>query len=203
MAAVPIGHALDQRRSLTGAGARIGRIGGAIDHVGVVAVDHDALEPVGGGAVRRRMLDRGHLADRRVFHVEIVLAHEHDRQLPHGGEVERLVERADVGGAVAEKAHRDVVLAAILRAQSGSAGDRQVRADDRVGAHHAVLDRGEVHRAALAAHQAVVALHQLAQHLLDRDAARERVGVPTIRAEAEIPRPHRDRKFRRRSCSIH
>ena len=33
----------------------------------------------------------------------------------------------------------DVVVAAVLGAPGGAAGDRQVRADDRIGAHHAVL----------------------------------------------------------------
>jgi hypothetical protein len=56
-------------------------------------------------------LHRRHLADRRVFHVEIVLADEDHRQLPDRGEIQRLVERADIGRAVAEEAHRDVVLA--------------------------------------------------------------------------------------------
>ena len=47
-----------------------------------------------------------------------------------------------------------------------------------------------MHRAALAAHQPVVALHQLAQHLLDRHAARQRVGVAAIGAEREIALHH-------------
>ncbi len=136
------------------------------------------------------MLDRRHVADRRVFHVEIVLADEDDGQLPDRGEIQRLVEGADIGGAVAEEAGRDVVLALVLRAPGGAAGDRQMRADDGVGAHHAVLDRGEMHRAALAAHQAVVALHQLAQNFLDRHAAGERVGMAAIGAEAQIAVAH-------------
>ena len=136
------------------------------------------------------MLDRGHLADRRVFHVEIVLADEDHRQLPDRGEIQRLVEGADIGGAVAEEADRDVLGALVLRAPGGAAGDRQMRADDGVGAHHAVLDRGQMHRAALAAHQAVVALHQLAQHLLDRHAARQRMGMAAIGAEAQIALLH-------------
>ena len=98
------------------------------------------------------MLHRRHVADRRVLHVEIVLADEDDRQLPDRREIERLVERADIGGAVAEETDRDVLFAEILRAPRRAAGNRQVRADDRVGAHHAVLDRGQMHRAALAAH---------------------------------------------------
>ena len=170
---------------------------GAIDHVGVVAVDHDLLEPIGRGAVAGRMLHRRHVADRRVLHVEIVLADEDHRQLPDRGEVQRLVERADVGGAVAEEAHRHVVLLLVLRAPGGAAGDRQVRADDGVGAHHAVLLGGQMHRAALAAHQAVVALHQLAQHLLDRHAAGQRVGVAAIGAERQVALLHRHREARR------
>ncbi len=69
-----------------------------------------------------------------------------------------------------------------------------MRPDDGVGAHHAVLDRGQMHGAALAAHEAVVALHQLAEHLLDRHAAGERMGMPPIGAEGEVARLHGDRK---------
>ncbi len=65
-----------------------------------------------------------------------------------------------------------------------------MRADDGVGAHDAVIDRGQVHRTALAAHQAVVALHQLAEHLFDRHAARQRMGVAAIGAERKIARLH-------------
>ncbi len=65
-----------------------------------------------------------------------------------------------------------------------------MRADDGVGAHDPVLGRGEVHRAALAAHQAVVALHQLAQHLVDRHAAGERMGVAAIGAERQVAGLH-------------
>ena len=143
------------------------------------------------------MLDRRDAADRRILHVEVVLAAEDHRQLPHRGEIQRLVEGADVGGAVAEEADRNVLVAAVLRAPRRAAGDRQMRADDGVRAHDAVLGRGQVHRAALAAHQAVVALHEFAQHLLDRDAAGERMGVAPIGAEREIAGLHRAGEARR------
>ena len=137
------------------------------------------------------MRHRGDVGDRRVFHVEIVLADEDHRQLPHRREIQRLVKRADIGGAVAEEADRDVLVAFVLRAPGGAAGDREMRADDGIGAHHAVLFRGEMHGTALAAHQSVVALHQLAQHLLDRHAARQRMGMAAISAEREIALLHR------------
>ncbi len=194
VAAVPIGHAFDQRRPAARARLVVGGNGSAVDHVGVVAVDHDARQPVARGAVGGRMRHGRDVADRRIFHIEIVLAHEDHRQLPHRGEIERLVEGADVGGAVAEEAHRHVLLTLVLRAPRGAAGDRQMRADDGVGAHDAVIDRGQVHRAALAAHQAIVALHQFAQNLLDRHAASERVGVAAIGAERQVARLHRGGK---------
>ena len=108
------------------------------------------------------MLDRRHFADRRILHVEIVLAHEDDRQLPDRSEVERFVEGPDIGGAVAEEAYRDVILALVLGAKRRPAGNRQMCSDDGIGTHHPMLRRGEVHGPALAAHEPVVALHQFA-----------------------------------------
>ena len=185
-----VGEALDQRRAVARARLGEGLLRGAVDNVGVVAVDDDLRQAVGRSAVARGARHRRDVADRRVFHVVVVLAHEDDRQLPDRREVQRLVERADVGGAVAEEADGHVLVALVLRAQRRAAGDRQVRADDRVGTHHAVLGGGEVHRAALAAHQAVVALHQLAEHFLDRHAARQRVRVAAIGAEGVVALDH-------------
>src|SRR4051794_37041253 len=95
---------------MTGPCPRICRIGGAIDDIGIVAVDHDALQPIGRSAVGCRMLDRCDFSDRRVLHIEIVLAHEYDGQLPYDGKIERFMESADIGGAVAEEANRNVAL---------------------------------------------------------------------------------------------
>jgi hypothetical protein len=145
MAAVPVGDALDQRGAAARARLGIGRGGGAVDDVGVVAVEDDALEPVSRGAIGGGMLDRRHLADRRIFHIEIVLADEDHRQLPHCGEIQRLVEGADIGRAVAEEAYRHVAVALVLRAQSRAAGNRQMRADDGVRTEHAMLGGGEMH----------------------------------------------------------
>jgi hypothetical protein len=135
-------------------------------------------------------MHRGDVADRRIFHVEIVLADEDHRQLPHHGEIQRFVEGADIGGAVAEEADRNVLLSLVLRAPSRPAGDRQMRADNGVGAHHAVIHRRQMHRAALAAHQPIVALHQLAKHLFDRHAAGQRMRVATIGTKRQIAGLH-------------
>jgi hypothetical protein len=81
-----------------------------VDGLDVVAVDDDRRQPVRRSPVRRRMLHRRHRADRRVLHVQVVLADEHDRRLPDDGHVQRLVERADVRGPVAEEADRDLLV---------------------------------------------------------------------------------------------
>src|SRR5690606_40399260 len=117
---------------------RAGR--GLIDDVDVVTVDQDRLEAVGARAIGGRVLDGRDLVDRRVFHVAVVLADEYDRQLPYDREVQRLVKRADIRRAVAEQADRDLVRAAALRGPRRACRDRQVCADDRVRAHHVVLD---------------------------------------------------------------
>ena len=105
----PVGLRLDQARALPVPG-RADRVADHLPDGGdVVAVHHDPVQPVGGGPVGGGQRDRDHLPDRGVLHVPVVLAHEHDRQPPHRGQVDRLVERADVGRAVAEEAHRDLV----------------------------------------------------------------------------------------------
>ena len=54
-----------------------------------------------------------------------------------------------------------------------------------------------MHRAALAAHQADVPQHQLAEHSLHRRAASERMRVAAISAERLVALPHRDAEARR------
>ena len=53
-----------------------------------------------------------------------------------------------------------------------------------------MLGRHQVHRAALAAQQAIIAAHQLAQNTFNGDAACQRVRVSSIRAETEVARLH-------------
>ena len=74
----------------------------------VVAVDGDVADPVAGGPAleRRRVLVGGG----RELGVAVVLAEEDDRQLPHRGEVHRLVERALGHRAVAEEGHGDAAV---------------------------------------------------------------------------------------------
>ena len=79
----------------------------------------------------------------------------------------------------------------LLRSPCRPARDGQMRADDRVRAQHAVLDRGQVHRAALAAHQPVVAA-STRRATFHRRAARQGMGVAAVRAKGLVSLAHRD-----------
>jgi hypothetical protein len=69
-----------------------------------------------------------------------------------------------------------------------------MRADDGVGAHRAVLDARQVHRAALALEEPAFAAHQFPEDAGHRGAARERMVMAAVGAEAVVVRPQGDRE---------
>jgi hypothetical protein len=81
-----------------------------------------------------------------VLAVAVVLTDEDDRELPHGGHVQRLVKGADVRCAIAEVGHGHVLLAPELRGEREAVGDRHAAADDTGGHHHATGRVRDVHR---------------------------------------------------------
>ena len=133
---LPIGDRLDQRWPVA-TPRPVNCLRGAEVHVvRVIAVDHNRVETVRAGPIRRRMRDRRHEVDWRVLHIEVVLTHENHRELPHHCHVQRLVEGPDVGGPVAEEGDRDLIGASHLCRPGSPVGDAQMSTDDRVGAHH-------------------------------------------------------------------
>ena len=74
----------------------------------------------------------------------------------------------------------------ILRGPGQPAGDRQVRADDRVGTVVAVRHAGDVHRAALAAADPALPAEQLGQHRVGWRAAGQRVRVTPVGAQRVV-----------------
>src|SRR5213079_1853440 len=108
-----IRHALDQRRPLARVRTLDRLARGDIHREHVVAVH---LDP--GQAVGQRLLgDRlrvGLFLERHGDGPLVVLADEHDRDVPDPREVQRLVEVALAGGAVAEVRHDDGVVTAVL-----------------------------------------------------------------------------------------
>ena len=182
-----VGGRLDQRRSAAFARA-LDRGGGDPVHVGdVVAVGRLARHAVGGGPPRDA-LDGARLAPLGGQRYLVVLAHEDDRQLPYGGEIEGLVNEALVDRPVTEERHRDLPAAADLRAERRAAADRKTRANDAVAAEHAKLDIGDVHRAAEAAAVAARLAHQLRHHAPDIAALRDHVSVAAVMADDVVAR---------------
>ncbi len=129
---MPIRETFDQRRPLACAGFFKRGLRGPVNDIGVVTVDQDALEPVCGSTIGCRLRNRSHVADGRVFHIEIVFADEYHRKFPHRGEIERFMERTDIRRAVAEEADRDVLVAFVLRAPRSTARDGKMRTDDGI-----------------------------------------------------------------------
>ena len=83
--------------------------------------------------------------------VAVVLTDEDRRHLPQRRHVERLVEDADVGGAVAQEGHRDAVEALHPARQRRSGRDGDAGPDDPVRPQDPEVEVGHVHRPALSA----------------------------------------------------
>lgn len=146
-----------------------------------VLAHRDAFDAVGRGA-RGVRLDRGGLVLGDRDRPAVVLADEEHRQAPERGEVERLVEGALVGGALAEEGHGDGLGARHLRRQRGAAGRRQAGADDAAAAE-AVLGVEQVHVAALAAAQPGDLAEDLRCHAVQRHALGDGEVVRPVRAD--------------------
>src|SRR5206468_906316 len=80
----------------------------------------------GDGGARRRPRAR------RRERVLVVLAEVDDRQLPDGGQIQRLVDHTLIGAAVAEERDDDAVGAADATGEGGPGADRQAGGDDAV-----------------------------------------------------------------------
>ena len=140
----------------------------------------------------------------RVDVVAVVLHHEHDRELPQRGDVQRLEERALLRRAVAEEAEHHLALAADLRAprrRRSRAGCRRPTMPDvpRKPFETSV----EVHRAADALADPVLAAVDLRHHRLRVGAARDRVAVAAVgREELVVGAEGRDRADDRRLGAV-
>src|SRR6185436_5042552 len=91
--------------------------------------------------------------------------------------------RSLVRAAVTGEGHGDLVGALDLRGQADAAHERRAAADDPVRPEHALVDVGDVHRAALAAADAGRLAVDLGHHALDVAALRDRVAVAAVRAD--------------------
>ena len=160
--------------------------------IGSRAVDRHARH-----AVRLR-LDREILAVRairvlllgaRVDVVAVVLHHEHDRELPQRRDVQRLGERALLGGAVAEEAEDDLALAADLRRPGGAGRVRDARrrrSPTCRGSRSRRRSGASSRRCPCRGRRCAV---DLGHHRLRVGAARDRVAVAAVRREELVVGP--------------
>ena len=122
----------------------------------------------------------------------VVLAHEDHRQRPHGGQVQRFVERAVRGASVAEERHRNLPRAPLCRRQRRAEGDGHPGADDPVCADDAEAGVGDVHRAALAFAVAVALAEQLGHAAVHPPVLGEHVAVASMgRGDVVVDRQSR------------
>ncbi len=183
-----VGEAFEQRRPVAAPRPPHRLAGGFVDGEDVVAVQPDARQPVGRAPGRDVRIAR-HRLEGHLGRVEVVLADEQDRQAPDGGQVEALVERAVVDGAVAEERDAHAVGPEEAVAVAGPGGHQDAGPDDPARPQEADLGREEVHAAAPAARAAGGAPEQLGHELARRDALRQRVAVTAVGAEHRVVRP--------------
>ena len=181
---------LEQRRPALLARAPQQAVGGLAHGQQVVAVHALAVHAVGRGALPLLGLRGGHL-DRRAHAVAVVDDLEDDRQVPDGGQVERLVEGADVGRALAELAEHRVRLALVVERERDADGDRQLAADDAPAAQEVALDVEQVHRAAVAARDAGRLAEQLGHDAVRLGADGQRRAVVAVAREHVVAGLHR------------
>ena len=94
----------------------------------------------------------------------IVLAKIDHRELPQARDIQRLMKNALIGRPVPEEDEADLAAAAQQRGKRGARAEPDAGPDNTVRAEDALVERGDVHRAAEAAAIAGVAAHQLRHH---------------------------------------
>ena len=179
---------LDGARAATGAGA-LDRLARRLVHrEEIVAVDLDRGQAETGRASGDVMAADG-VVDPGAFAVLVVLEHEDRRQLQYHRHVHRLEGGALVRAAIAGERDRDGAASQCLGGQCRADHQRRPAADDAVGAEHAAVEIGDVHRPALAAAQPAFLGEQLLHHQNRVAALGDAVAVPAMGAGDVVLRP--------------
>jgi hypothetical protein len=155
----------------------------------IVAVDRPVVDAVSGGP----LLDApGVLGGyRRELGVPVVLAPEEGGELPHGCEVQRLVECALGHGAIPEERHDHAAVASQLGCRRRPDGDGEPGGHDPVGAEDADAGVGDVHRSTPTPVGAPVLAHQLREHPERVEALGQAVPVPAVVRGDHVVGPER------------
>src|SRR5690606_25230592 len=185
VAAIAVGHHLEDVRPLAGARMLDGALRRLADETHVHAV-HLLARDVEGAAALREIGGGGGAGHRGAHGIAVVLDDVDDRQVPELGHVEALIDLALVGGAVAEIGEADGVLAAILGGEGEAGAGRDLGADDAVAAVEAVLVTEHVHGAALAGGEAAAAAGELGHDALGIHAEHQHMAVIAIAGDRGV-----------------
>src|SRR5580704_5945516 len=175
-----------------GAAARAGALDrlarGLVHPEEIVAADFDGGQSEAGSTAGDVAAADG-VFEGGAFSVLVVLEHEDRRQFEHHSHVHRLEGSALVRAAVARERDGNGVAAQGFGGQRRADDERRSAPDDPVGAEHAAVEVGDMHRAALTAAQAGLLREQLLHHQ-DRVAALcDAVAMPAMSAGDVVLRP--------------
>ncbi len=187
VAAVAVGERLDERRAVARPCPVDGRLAGQVDRVDVVPVDDDRLEAVGATPGPRPDAPPRSRRRSAVYSMYWLFSQTNTTGAFQTAAMFSASWNAPMFVVPSPKKQTATWPGlAVLRGPGRAEGDRQVGADDRVRAHRAVLDAGQVHRAALAAEQARRPPEQLGEDRRHRHAPGQRVVVAAVRAERVV-----------------
>jgi hypothetical protein len=131
----------------------------------VHAVHLHRLDAVGTGRFQQARVQRQAALRRGPHGIAVVLAHEDDRELPQGGQVEGFMRMATGQCALSKEAQHDGVTFLVLDREGQAGRQGQVPTNNRVSAHEVPLSIHQVHGAAPALAQARRFPEELGHHL--------------------------------------
>src|SRR5271165_2600701 len=179
---------LDRAGSAAGTGALDRLTRGFVHRKEIVATDLDSRQAEPGRTSGDVTAADG-IAYSGAFAVLVVLEHKDRRQLQHHRHVHRLEGGALVRAAVAGERDRDGAASQGLGGQCGADHERRPATDDAVGAEHAAVEIGDVHRSTLAAAQPALFGEQLLHHQNRVAALGDAVAMAAMGARDVVPWP--------------
>ena len=186
MALITIDLCLDHIGTLACTGVIHSGLHGLIDLGGVGAV-HNGERHVVSSCTAGQIRGVGHAVDLGGNAVAVVLNEPHHGKLPGSSHVQRLMEGAFVGGAVAEAADGHGIIAHDLGSQSAAGRDALTGADDAVGAQVVALCHiSDVHGTALALAVAGLLAEQLSHALLGIHAAGDGMAMAAVGGSEKV-----------------
>lgn len=185
MRARAIRLALNERRTLAGAGTLNG-VPGNLSHRGdVIPIHFDARNAVRGTATRHTGIARG-VAERDLGRELVVLADKQNRKPPNAGHVQGFVERPVVDRAIAKEGDRHTIGLEHFETIARTRCLKNARADDSARTHHPNLRREEMHAPAASPGATGCTPEQFCDEFPRRQPLGQCVTMSAVRAEKDV-----------------